>query len=197
MLAVGAHPDDIEMGCGGTLLKLISQGAEVHLLVMTEGGASDVDPRVRHKEVLASFDKLGAKALNPAFLKDTQIDLKEAIQCIEKVVDVSNPDVIFTHWHRDTHQDHRTVADAVLSACRRRGGILFCETLSTHSFNPSVFVDITEWMPDKMELIDCYKSQVSRLNLADWAKRTAYYRGISAKFGVAEGFMPYRMEIFK
>ena len=118
ILAIGAHPDDIELGCGGTLARYHTQGAKSYLLVMTkgeEGGAAEV----RQKEQMASLGILGGQTVFFADYADTGIPLdKELIERIETVLQEVQPHLIFAHYPEDTHQDHRTVAAATISATR-------------------------------------------------------------------------------
>lgn len=193
-LAIGSHPDDIEIGCSGTLLQLIERGWGVHHLLMTEGGAEvGFDGRTEEQK-MASKD-MGVKTVRRAKMMDTQIDLRDAIRVIEESLDEINPDYVFTHWNSDTNQDHRTIFSATLSACRHRGNILFYETLSTEQFFPPILFDITDQIDKKIDLVKMHVSQEKRLRLEHWIKTVATYRALKSEFRFVEGFTPRRLGI--
>ena len=119
ILAIGAHPDDIEIGCGGTLLYFQKyHNATVSMLLLTRGEAGTEGAVDREAEQSAACQILGIDRRFCADLTDTAIDLQDAIKCIEDVVGDVDPDVVFTHYGEDTHQDHRVVSDATISACQ-------------------------------------------------------------------------------
>src|SRR5579864_398297 len=112
ILAIGAHPDDIELGCGGLLIKAARKGHNVHMYTLTRGDASG-DPEQRTQEAKASAKFIGAKNL----WLDTFPDMglrgdAELIRHIENRIDSVHPDVILTHHSKDMHHDHRAVATA-------------------------------------------------------------------------------------
>ncbi len=119
VLAIGAHPDDIELGCSATLARLIKQGCSVFLLVLSMGEASG-DPGIREGECRRSAELLGAERIFFGGLEDTRIgDGIETIRVIDEVIGEVDADIIYTHSAKDTHQDHRKAAYASLSAGRR------------------------------------------------------------------------------
>ncbi|HDI00122.1 MAG: PIG-L family deacetylase [Candidatus Latescibacterota bacterium] len=200
ILAIGAHPDDIEYGCGGTLLKCSRRGHDIYLYVATAGDFGG-DPSVRMKEQEASAKKIGARHIFWGGYKDTQIPMsQDLIASLEEVVRQVEPDFIFVHYPDDTHQDHRTLAQATITATRYTRNFLFYEGLTTQNFNPSVYVDIEETLEDKFELLRLHRSQVTKTNIADMtvlelAKSTANFRGIQGRVKYAEAFCPSRLFI--
>ena len=106
ILAIGAHPDDIEYGCGGALVKYTQRGHRLSLLILTEGGLGG-DRAIRAAEQKASNDILGVDKIYWGGYQDTHIQVdKEAISKIESVLADVSPDFIFCHYPDDTHQDH-------------------------------------------------------------------------------------------
>ena len=183
ILAIGAHPDDIELGCAGTLLYLRQQrNAEITLLILTEAD--------RLEEQKMSNKVLGVRHFERAGFRDTEIPKRKAILFIEKIISETDYDVIFTHAPEDTHQDHRVTAAATISACRNRGNILFYESYSTESFQPTVLVDITETYERKCEAVLTHESQASRLPLLGFIKMRAENHAHRLPIQYAEGFMP-------
>lgn len=199
ILAIGAHPDDLEFGCGGTLLKL-SKISNIYLLVLTKGEVGG-DPEVRVKEQNISARILGAKKVFWSNYFDTQIPLsKDLINTIENVIRKVNPQLIFTHYINDTHQDHRNTAQATITATRYIRNVLFYEVPTTVDFSPSIFVNIDPVLKRKLELLKAHKSQVyatrvAKLSILESAKSTAIFRGYQDRVKYAEGFMSLRFSL--
>lgn len=194
ILAIGAHPDDVELGCGGTLALHRMHGDKVYLLVLTRGEASG-DPRVREIECKRAAEILGVERLYFGGLKDTEVhDDRETIDAIEKVIKQVNPDIVYAPAHKDTHQDHRNTGHAALSAGRRCKMILLFEGASTQrDFYPQVFVDIEKTFELKKMATRAFGSQVNNdrggYSLAVKAiEGLAKYRGYQAGVNVAEAF---------
>lgn len=177
ILAIGPHPDDIELGCYGTLARLTDEGNEVHFLVLTkgEGGSSDGD-RTREAEESAGLIKacLYIENLSDRFISDGW----ETISVLEKYVEKINPDQVFIPTASDTHQDHRATFNASMVACRPVKEIYAYETPSTsRNFTPNIFVDISNYVDLKMKAIKIHLSQGGKGYMADRAiKGLAEYR---------------------
>ncbi len=200
ILAIGAHPDDIEFGCGGTLIKYSEAGHNVFLLVMTlgdQGGNSEI----RSKEQMASKKIIGAKELYWGGYEDTHLIVnKELITKIEEVISENNPDMIFCHYSEDTHQDHRHLTQAVMSAARNLKNVIFYEGPTTQNFSPGVFVDISDLLENKIDSLMAHESQVTKTNIKDLsiveiARSLANFRGIQGRVRNAEAFQPLRLFI--
>jgi LmbE family N-acetylglucosaminyl deacetylase len=194
ILAVGAHPDDIELGCAGTLALHKMHGERVYLLVLTKGEASG-DPSIREKECRETAKILNADDLYFGGLMDTEVhDGRETIDAIEHVINEVKPDIVYAPAHKDTHQDHRNTGHAALSAARRCKIVLLYEGASTQrDFCPQVFVDIEQSFESKMNATRAFGSQVDNRNggysLAVKAiEGLAKYRGYQAGVRVAEAF---------
>lgn len=200
ILAIGAHPDDVEYGCGGTLIKYIKAGHKVFLYIATRGSYGGEDS-LRAKEMEASADLMGASDLFWGGYTDTQIPLsQDLISEIEDIIQKVRPKFIFTHWNDDTHQDHRNLTACTLSATRYIPNFLFYEVPTSQNFNPNVYVDITEVLDEKLDLLKAHASQVTKTNILDTtildiAKSAATFRGIQARVRYAEGFTSQRLLI--
>lgn len=198
ILAIGAHPDDIEIGCGGTLVKYAKAGHDVYLLVLTCGGVGG-DPETRKKEQEQAAKKIGAKKVFWGGFEDTYAsDARALITAMEKVISEVSPQVVFINYLHDVHQDHRAVAKACLSATRYIKEVLYYEVPTTSMFEPETFVDIGEVLDDKMELLNIHASQVDRtrvenLSILEVAKSCANFRGFQARVKYAEGFKAVRI----
>lgn len=197
-LAVGAHPDDIELGCGGVLLKHVARGDEVHLLVLTLGEKGG-EGSVRKREQEAALKQLGGTRLFWGGFPDTQVpDDHRTLEVIEKVVLEVDADIVYLHNGSDTHQDHRAIAQAAISATRRVSTVLMYEFLSTQNFTPSLYVDIEDVIEEKMELVDVHQSQVRRKDrigqdLKEAVRAMAGMRGYQSHRRYAEAFHVLRM----
>lgn len=193
VLAVGAHPDDVELGCAGTLALHTSKGDKVYLLVLTRGEASG-NADLREEECRQSAKILGAADVFIGGIQDTKVDDgRETIDAIEGIVEKLRPDIVYAPSSKDTHQDHRNAGHAVLSACRRCRVILLYEGASTQrDFNPQVFVDITKAFQLKLTATRVFGSQVENHGGYSRAVKAieglAKFRGYQAGVEVAEAF---------
>ena len=200
ILAIGAHPDDIDFGCGGTLIKYTRGGHDLFLMVLTAGGGGG-DAFLRRREQEAAAAVLGAKEVFWGEYQDTEIPVNQALmQKIEDVVRSVAPDFIFVHYGEDTHQDHRHLAACTMSATRYTRNVLFYEGPTTNNFTPSVFVDIESALEEKVRALQAHSSQVLKTNIeglsiVDLCRASAYFRGIQGRVRCAEGFVPLRLFI--
>ena len=200
ILAIGSHPDDIEFGCGGTIIKYTERSHRLFLHIMTEGG-SGADKATRASEQNASKAILGAEDIFWGGYEDThlQVDV-ELIGKIEAVIKKVKPDFIFCNYPDDTHQDHRHLAQAVMSATRYIRNVLFYEGPTTQNFKPHVFVDIADTLERKIKALEAHKSQVMKTNIEDLsilevARSSANFRGIQGRVKYAEAFHSLRLFI--
>jgi LmbE family N-acetylglucosaminyl deacetylase len=200
ILAIGAHPDDIEFGCGGALIKYTRKSHRLYLLVMTGGGLGG-SSSVRMKEQQASGKILGAEKIFWGGYEDTHLIVDtDLIGKIEAVIAEVKPDFIFCNFPDDTHQDHRHLAQAIMSATRYIRNVLFYEGPTTQNFNPQVFVDISDTLEMKVEALKAHNSQVMKTNIEDLsivevARSSANFRGIQGRVKYAEAFHSLRLFI--
>lgn len=198
ILALGAHPDDIEVGCGGTLLHYADQGRRIFLMIMTEGELGG-EAQVRAAEQGDAGKILGAEKIYWGGYPDTAIpNDRGLVQKIERVVQEVNPHMIFVHFPDDTHQDHRHLAMSTVSATRYTKNVLFYEGPTTQQFSPTVFVDIGEVLDRKIRALQAHASQVNKTNveglsIVDVTASAAHFRGVQGRVKSAEGFVPLRL----
>ncbi|MCK5305947.1 MAG: PIG-L family deacetylase [Candidatus Omnitrophica bacterium] len=198
ILAIGAHPDDIEFGCGGTLLKYARKGHKVYLLILTKGGVGGAtEVRKREQENAIKFMK--AKQVFWGDFHDTELPVnKELISAIENVINKIKPMVVFFNYSDDTHQDHRVAAQAGTSATRYIKEVLCYEVPTSQNFQPNIFVDIGDVLDKKLELLKMHTSQVNRtrvenLTILESAQSCAVFRGYQGRVKYAEGFRAIRI----
>jgi LmbE family N-acetylglucosaminyl deacetylase len=199
VIAIGAHPDDIEIGCGGTVCQFAQNGAEVYFLIATLGEECLIEGEQfstlierRKKESISAANFLGTREVYFLNLQDTQIQHDgKTVKAIEKCVKVIEPDFIFTHTKEDEHQDHKNIAFATISACRRRKiNILHYESPSTsRSFSPTVFSDISNTIEAKIRALQLFESQNAKTYVDPSAiKGLSQYRGYISGSKYAEAF---------
>lgn len=200
ILAIGAHPDDIEYGCAGTLVKYADRGHNIYLMVLTSGQEGG-EGKIRQQEQEAAAEIMSVQEIFWGGYHDTQLPLnKELIEKIEEVLGEVKPDLILVNYGDDTHQDHRILTQATLSATRYIRNVLFFEVPTTQNFNPQVFVDISDTLERKFKVLEAHASQVMKTNIEDMyiielAQANATFRGIQGRVKFAEAFAPLRLFI--
>ncbi len=200
ILAIGAHPDDIEFGCGGSLIKYADRDHHLFLLIMTEGGLGAPN-KVRKAEQLDAKEILGIRRIFWGNYKDTYLEVnKDVINKVENVIAEIKPDFIFCHFPDDTHQDHRHLAQAVISATRYVRNVLFYEGPTTQNLDPQIFIDISDTLDRKTKALEAHRSQIEKTNIEnltiiELARSTANFRGTQGRVKFAEAFRALRLFI--
>lgn len=198
ILCIGAHPDDIELGCGGTIIKAAREGHRVFMYVLTRGGASG-DPLQRTRELIASAHYIGAERLWVDSFEDSKMTVtSKLINHIEYFIYKSAPDVVLTHSLEDYHHDHRAIAEATLEASRFSQNVLAYEVPITKKFTPQAYYDISDVLEEKVELIKVFESQRNKLFTTTHAiKGLAEYRAfqnrMNGSFRAVEAFEVLKM----
>jgi two-component system, NtrC family, response regulator HydG len=160
VLAIGAHPDDVEIGAAGSLLAHRSMGNEVSILTLSRGARGGTET-TRASESAMAARVLGATLYHDD-LQDTNISESDpTISVISRVVESVRPTVIYTHSFHDVHQDHRNTYRAAMVAVRDIGRVYcFQSPSATVDFRPTRFVNIDEHLERKLRAIDAFASQV-------------------------------------
>lgn len=190
ILAVGAHPDDIELGCGGTISVASKLGKKVIAVFLSKGEQSG-HPEVRPKESIEALRTLGAKEVHFGDFPDTEIPCsRQAIAFLEAFYLENKPETILTHTVNDIHQDHRQVGWLSISAFRNAPKLLAYETPRvTPSFSPTYFVDITNCVNDKWTALKCHLSQKTKRYITyESMISLASFRGSQVSLPAAEAF---------
>jgi LmbE family N-acetylglucosaminyl deacetylase len=160
VLAVGAHPDDVEIGIGGILLRHAAQHHRVTVLTLT-GGEAGGRSAERAAESQRAAELMHARLIHAA-LPDTSVS--EGAATISTIVDVVSelqPTILYTHTGCDVHQDHRNAHSATLVAGRGVPRVFCYQAPSTTvEFQPTRFVAVDEFLDAKIEVIQAYTSQV-------------------------------------
>ncbi len=193
VLAIGAHPDDVEHGCGGTLIKLARQKADISLCIVTDGSAGAA-AEIRQKEQSCAAEILGVNKVFWGGVKDTQVSLsKNLIDRLDTIIAEVKPTEVYVNWPEDTHQDHMNLARAAMVAARYVKRVIFYEAYTSQNFSPNFFVDITPVLDEKTELMKCHKSQVKKpspahIDMIESMQAVARFRGFQGNVQYAEGF---------
>lgn len=194
VLAIGAHPDDIEFGCFGTLARL-SKETCIQFVIFSAGELSGPKEE-RLRECKESAKLLGAKL---AFLNYPDGNIPVNVEIIDRLrsyVENIAPHTIFTLYPQDSHQDHRNASAVTISSCRNIKEVLFYEVPSTEmDFHPNVFYEITDYFDFKERGLRCHKTQKNEpyLNLTairGLAEYRAYQCGLHGH--LVEAFCLYR-----
>ena len=196
VLAIGAHPDDLELACGGTLAKFVDSGHEVQGLVMSDGkrGGNALE---RSLDAQRGATFMGLTGMIHHNFTDTELHRhsQEMVGAIEHAIVRFNPDIILTTPNHDQHQDHQAVHQATLRAARQHHSILCYESPSaTREFNPSVFVDIDDYVDAKVQAVKMHSDQLAKPYMTpERVRGIASFRGGQARRRVAEAYEPVRL----
>jgi LmbE family N-acetylglucosaminyl deacetylase len=190
VLAIGAHPDDVELGCGGALVRHSARGDDIAVLVMTRGERGVFEQRSRFAEQRRAARILGAELHWGPFVDGEVTFGPEVVRTIDDAIDASGAEVVYTHAPDDSHQDHRATSQASLAAARRLSSVLFYETPSTQRFHPTVFLDVTDELESKLALVRSHTSQIDRDGPVDVEALVAQarFRGSQSRIRHAEAF---------
>jgi N-acetylglucosamine malate deacetylase 1 len=163
ILAVGAHPDDIEIFMYGLIAACKQRGDEIILCVATDGAAGNIQinnnlKKIREKETVLGLAKVGI----PCFLELIDGNLDGSLNAYKIICDYINdikPDLVITHDPNDYHPDHRSLSKYITKSVGFKCPVLFAETLLGINFIPDIYVDITDYFEEKKNAILSHKSQ--------------------------------------
>jgi LmbE family N-acetylglucosaminyl deacetylase len=161
VLAVGAHPDDVEIGVGGILARHVAEGHEVTILTLSGGEQGGVAAE-RADESIRAAEILGCRLVHTDLVDTSVSEGGETIATIKQVIDEIQPQTVYTHTARDVHQDHRNVHSATLVAARGIPRVYCYQAPSTTvEFHPTRYVAIDDFLERKMAAIAAFGSQTA------------------------------------
>lgn len=210
ILAIGAHLDDIEIACGGTLAKAIETGHEVKVLIMSKSGYTNKEGYVQRSndvavtEGLEALHTLGAQDIEILDFETKDIPFRsDVVNAIDVRMSAFKPDIIFTHHPFDTHQAHEGVAKATIAAARRMNTVFFYEPITPSGrsyvpFKPSLYIDIESTLQKKIDSLKCHKSEYNKFGAEDWIEGVRCrcgFRGYEIGKKFAEAFEILRLEM--
>ena len=209
ILVITVHPDDETLGCGGTLLKSKVNGNEIHWLICTTIDKNHSYYETREREIKEVSKMYGFDSVHNLRLETTKVDeysLNDLIGKISNVINVVKPNTIYLPFKSDIHSDQRKIFEASYS-CTKSFRYLFIKKIymmeilsetefapstKENSFIPNVFVDISDYITQKIEIMKIFQSELkehpfprSEKNL----KALATFRGATCGCEYAESFM--------
>lgn len=208
ILAIGAHGDDIELACGGSLAKFIEEGHTVKVVVVTGTGLTDRNnisirtPKIATEEINSAAEILGINDVEILGYQDTEVQYSvNLIGDLDDIVASFNPDIVFTHFVFDTHQDHISTSQSTISACRNIKTVLLYEPINPSgqgyiAFRPNLYIDISKYIDQKIKSLKAHNSQLERYS-EEWlrgVKSRAAFRGFELGTQYAECFEVLRMK---
>ena len=206
VMAIGAHPDDIEFGCGGTLLKHKKQGDKVIYVCMTDTESTDATTGkvIRSKQELKSESKCAAEVLQVDAIhylpfQDLHVPFSfESVSKLEKLIKEYEIDTVYTHWAGDSNQDHIATFKTSMAAARYIQNVYCYEQIpiprqTENPMNINYYVNIDTTFEDKIRASECHKSQFKKykqvgFDVSENLEIMAKYRGIQSNCKYAEGF---------
>lgn len=220
ILAVGSHPDDLEISCGGTLIRYVQAGHKVSMCTISTGDMGHVVMmpdelvKVRREESEAAARVIGADHYYVDLVGDGMVEAsnKEVRLRLIEIIRKTKPDVIITHNPDDYMRDHMQTGDLaydasfvstlphLFSETEHTTGfppIVYMDTLAGIGFIPTEYVDISDVFEQKLEALACHKSQIQwmlehdKIDFLDFVRTCNKYRGLQCSVAYAEGFRQY------
>ncbi len=217
ILAIGCHPDDLEIGCGGTLAKYAKFGHNVIMCHVANGNKGHAIIMAEELRVIRTREAEDAgRLIGAAEVINIDVDDLEVSSynenTIKKVIDMiryAKPDLIITHGPDDYMKDHLEVGKLVFDASfsssvphmltkneayGKIAPIFYMDTLAGVNFLPTEYVDITETIELKIKAVGCHQSQVKwmkdhdRIDFLDFVRTVSKFRGLQSSVPYAEGF---------
>jgi N-acetylglucosamine malate deacetylase 1 len=213
VVVIAVHPDDEALGCGGSLLKHKNNGDEIHWVIATDikelDGFNRSMVKKREGEINLVEKLFDFDSVNRLGLSSTKVDeygMSELVKKISSIINKLKPNIIYLPFKGDVHSDHKYIFDAAYSCTKTFRypfikKIYMMETLSEteyslstkdDSFVPNVFIDISEYMDKKIEIMNVYKSEIgkhpfprSETNI----RALATFRGATSGCKFAESFI--------
>ncbi len=217
VLAVGCHPDDLEIACAGTLAKYVKQGHNVFMCHVANGnmGHAVIMPdelrEIRTKEAEESGKLVGALEVINLDVPDLKVNSynEDTVTKLIEVIRYTKPDVIITHGPDDYMKDHVEVGKMVFDASFSSSiphtytnspayptiaPIYYMDTLAGVNFLPEEYVDVTDTIEIKLNALNCHESQIKwmlehdKVDFLDFVRTVSKFRGFQCGVSYAEGF---------
>ena len=216
VLAMGAHPDDIELLCGGTLALYSKLGNKIYMYHASNGDKGGFDKsnkeieETRSKEAINSAKVINAVSIGGDFRDGEVIANLENRLLIIDVIRKCDPDIIFTHYPNDYHTDHNNLSKLVFEASymasipnlktkyramKKIPRVYYIDTVCGIGFEPKEYVDVSDVIDLKLQMMRQHKSQLefvkklSNVDFIDMLEVSARYRGYQCNVNYAEGFI--------
>jgi LmbE family N-acetylglucosaminyl deacetylase len=171
IFAIGAHFDDIELGCGGALAKHVTNGDDVYAYVATKSGFTNhQNIEIRSNDVAIKEGENAMKALGVKLIKGNfntlEVEFTDELNLeILRIVEEKKIELVYSHWIGDIHHDHQALARASLHSCRHVPRQLMYRSNWYHSsleFKGNFYVDISNFWEQKKKSIEAHESEMDR-----------------------------------
>ncbi len=221
ILAFGAHPDDVEIFCAGTLLKYAAAGHKIFIALASSGnqGSNIIEgreeiARLREAEQLEAAKLYKAQVRFLRYDDEGLIENEEVRRNVLNAVRWADPDVVFTHFPGDMSTDHNSIATIVsrimlslpgknvkadVPPIKKAPSLFYWDTAAGVHFDPEAYVDITDFMEKKLQALAFHKTQFAWMgtfqsqSLSDLCRIISEFRGLQSGFRFAEGFRAFRI----
>lgn len=203
ILFIGAHPDDVELGCLGTIRLYLKKNDNVFVIIATDGerGNKKLGKNNRVNESIVCLERTGLPTKNIILLHfpDTRLSeyKNDILARIEEFCFKNKIDSLYVGTNKDYHQDHAVLFEETIRASRNVRNVLAYESNSStfSSFSPNFFVNITDFIDEKAEFLKLHISQCDKNYMGDEVvKSLARFRGNQSKsVSYAEAFEVFRM----
>jgi LmbE family N-acetylglucosaminyl deacetylase len=202
VIAIGAHPDDVEIGCAGTLARHVDEGDAVTILHMTNTGYGNRitgeilrTPEQSRREAERAAEIVGCNLVMLDFEEQKVPFDAYSVALVNSILDEREINIVYTNWRGDSHQDHIATFKCVMAAARYIDNVYLYEQIPQPRTNelhvePTHFVDITKYFEIKIRAIEAHESQVKKYgdSVIDGVKSLARLRGVQCKRGYVEAF---------
>lgn len=213
VLVVAPHADDESLGCGGTILRHVSEGDDVNWLLVTgmskDSGFTENQIKAREEEIIQVHARYGLSERYELYLPPAALDRLpkgEIVSAISTIIKRVEPEIVYTVYRNDAHSDHEIVFDAVISSTKsfrypfiKR--VLAYETISETDFGmkpedggfrPNVFNNISDFLDEKLNILDIFESEMGDFPFPRSRKALtalSQLRGAQSNCEAAEAFM--------
>jgi LmbE family N-acetylglucosaminyl deacetylase len=206
ILVIGSHYDDIEIGCGGTIAKLINNGSDVTAVIITNSEIKNSEKKIIRSKKIAKFE--GMKGLNLIGIKkiinfdinifDIELKSKTISRKLNKIITNNNFDTLFTHWTHDPHLDHKEIAKISIWLSRKIKNIFQYRSnyySAEVQFFENYIFDISSTLEIKKKALLAHKSEMTRYNYKwyDYFINKSLNDGIKINTKAAESFFSYKI----
>jgi LmbE family N-acetylglucosaminyl deacetylase len=215
VLAIGAHPDDLELLCGGTLARYAQAGHDVFMAIATNGEvgsatlSKEQTAKLRHEEASRSCARIGATLIWMGFPDEWLFDTPEVRSRFIDAIREARPEVMFVHSTDDYHPDHRAAGKVAVDAripstvrlvetqlppAARLPHIFVMDTIGGAAFDPELYVDVSDVWDAKQAMLEEHQSQSEHLRRSfsieytEFMEAQARQRGGEAGYRLAEAF---------
>lgn len=207
ILVIGAHFDDAELGCGGTMAKLSAEGKKVYKLTLTDNVTNfeqmniHVDMESSVTDSAKACEELNVEEIcNFQMIECNKLTYStEIMQRVESIIFAKEIDTVFIHYNSDMNQDHIAASEICLTAARHCENIFYYQSngyILDKTFYPTVFFDISDFYESKKKALNHYRGDHNRFDrLFDISLKRTEIWGYANKVKYAEGFVPVKISL--